>query len=415
MADGTVAHRLAHATVTLLDEAGLPCRDRPITVSQRRHAFIFGCTGFDAIPLANDELDGDDARQVAGLYERWLDVFNTATLPFYWGQFEPRPSAPDTRRLLRAAGWFADRGIGVKGHPLCWHTETAPWLADLSTDEIAAAQVGRIERDVGDFRGLIDTWDVINEVVIMPVFDRYENGITRLARDIGQVGIVRLAFEAARAANPTATLLINDFDLSAHYERLIDDCLDAGVQIDAIGIQSHMHQGYWGEERTLEVLERYARFGLPLHWTETSLVSGALMPADIVDLNDYQVEEWPTTTAGEARQADEVARHYRLLVGHPAVAAITYWGLSDGGWLNAPSGLIRSDGTPKPAFDVLRELVKGEWWLGPTEFVTDAGGVFRFSGFPGDYEITAEGRSTVIAVDQPGEAAVGVTLHRPSP
>ena len=44
----------------------------------------------------------------------------------------------------------------------------------------------------------------------MPVFDRYDNGITRIARELGQVGIVRLVFDAARAANPTATLLIND-------------------------------------------------------------------------------------------------------------------------------------------------------------------------------------------------------------
>src|SRR6185369_9716940 len=89
---------------------------------------------------------------------------------------------------------------------------------DLTTDEIAAAQIARIRREVEDFRGLIDAWDVINEVVIMPVFDRYDNGITRLARELGRVGIVRLVFDAARAANPTATLLINDFDLSGDYE-----------------------------------------------------------------------------------------------------------------------------------------------------------------------------------------------------
>ena len=185
------------------------------------------------------------------------------------------------------------------------------WLSDLTTDETAAAQVARIRREVEDFGGLIDTWDVINEVVIMPVFDRYDNGITRLARELGRVGIVRLVFDAARAANPAATFLINDFDLSADYERLIEDCLAAGVTIDAIGMQSHMHQGYWGEERTLELLERYARFGLPLHWTESTLVSGELMPPEIVDLNDHQVDDWPTTPDGEARQADEVERHYR--------------------------------------------------------------------------------------------------------
>ena len=246
----------------------------------------------------------------------------------------------------------------------------------------------------------------------MPVFDRYENGITRVARELGRVGIVRLAFDAARAANPAATLLINDFDLSADYERLIEDCLDAGIAIDAIGMQSHMHQGYWGEERTLELLERFARFGLPLHWTESTLVSGALMPPEIVDLNDFQVDEWPTTDDGEARQADEVERHYRTLVGHPSVAAITWWGLPDGGWLNAPSGLVRIDGSVKPAYDVLRGLIKGEWWLAPTELRSDPDGRVRFSGFAGTYAVETSGRSAVVVLDGSGEVAITATLSR---
>jgi GH35 family endo-1,4-beta-xylanase len=403
-------HRLAQATVTLLDAAGMPVADEAVRVSQRRHAFTFGCTGFEAIPLANDELGGEEQSRVAVLYDRWLELFNVATLPFYWAGFEPRRGRPDTARLQAAARWFAERGVAVKGHPLCWHTETAPWLLNLTTDEIAAAQIARIHREVEDFRGLIDTWDVINEVVIMPVFDRYDNGITRLAQELGRVGIVKMAFDAARAANSAATLLLNDFDLSADYERLIEDCLAAGITIDAIGMQSHMHQGYWGEERTLELLDRYARFGLPLHWTESTLVSGDLMPQEIVDLNDHQVDVWPTTPDGEARQADEVERHYRTLVGHPAVAAVTWWGLPDGGWLNAPSGLVRLDGSVKPAYETLHQLIKGEWWFAPTDLQTDPAGRVRFSGFPGTYEIEASGRRALVVIDKPAAVALEATL-----
>jgi endo-1,4-beta-xylanase len=418
MVVGSASHRVVEATVTLVDDGGLSMAEQPVRVSQRRHAFTFGCTGFDgfdAIALANDELIGEARGRVVALYNRWQELFNVATLPFYWAGFEPRRGAHDMQRLRATARWFVDRDIAVKGHPLCWHTETAPWLSELTTDEIAAAQLARIRREVEGFGGLIDTWDVINEVVIMPVFDRYDNGITRLARELGRVGIVRLAFDAARAANPTATLLINDFDLSADYERLIEDCLAAGVTIDAIGMQSHMHQGYWGEERTLELLERYARFGLPLHWTENTLLSGELMPPDIVDLNDYQVDSWPTTPDGEARQADEVERHYRTLVGHPAVAAITWWGLPDGGWLRAPSGLVRLDGSVKPAYEALHRLIKGEWWLAPTDLRTDTAGRVRFSGFPGTYELDASGRRAIVVVAGPGEVAIQATLSAGPP
>ncbi|WP_443110867.1 endo-1,4-beta-xylanase [Butyrivibrio sp. AE3009] len=53
---------------------------------------------------------------------------------------------------------------------------------------------------------------------------------------------------------------------------MIDGCLNAGVPISAIGIQSHQHQGYWGKEKLEEVLERFAHFGLPIHFTENTLI-----------------------------------------------------------------------------------------------------------------------------------------------
>src|ERR1051325_1395966 len=117
-------------------------------------------------------------------------------------------------------------------------------------------------------------------------------------------------FEAARMENPSAILLLNDFDVSPAYDILVEGCLEAGIKIDVIGIQSHMHQGYWGVEKTLKVLSHFERFKLPIHFTETTLVSGQLMPPEIVDLNDYQVADWPTTADGEERQGREAIPTY---------------------------------------------------------------------------------------------------------
>lgn len=66
---------------------------------------------------------------------------------------------------------------------------------------------------------------------------------------------------------------------------------------------------------------------------------------------------------------------------------ITWWDLSDGGWLNAPGGLIRRDGSSKPAYDELLKLVKGEWWSSPAKWATDQNGEIRFKGVPGEYEM----------------------------
>ncbi len=408
------AHRTARAVVTVTDAAGRPRPDFPVRVAQRRHEFAFGNIGFDLIPLANGEREfhsnvfGGARNQLELLAERFVDVFNTATLPFYWRGFEPKRGRPDTTRLAVTARWFAERGISVKGHPLLWHTLAPQWLLPLSDDEVAAEAAGRVTREVTQFRGLIDTWDAINEVVIMPVFTAEENAITRLAQREGRVGMVRLAFETARSANPRATLLLNDFDLSERYAHLIDDCLAAGIRIDALGLQSHMHQGYWGEEKTARVLERFARFGLPLHWTETTLVSGHLMPPEIEDLNDYQVDSWPSTPEGEERQADELVRHYTTLFAEPSVAAATYWGLTDdGAWLGAPSGLIRHDGSPKPAYEELRRLVRGEWWLAETQTRTDSHGQFTVDAYRGQYVISSAAASAEFIL---GPIDVSVTL-----
>lgn len=406
---GGSEHRLGTTTLTVVGADGAPLADTEVVVEQARHAFAFGNIGFDLIGLANGRgAPGDDA-----LAERFLELFDTATLPFYWRDFEPERGSPRTDEIRGAAEWFRDRGVRVKGHPLAWHTLAPRWLLGRPLDEVEPALRARIRREVAGFAGVVDTWDAINEVVIMPVFEAEDNAITPLARARGRIHMIRLAFEEARDANPDATLLLNDFDLSSAYECLIEGVLEAGIAIDAIGLQTHMHQGFRCEEELLAIADRFARYGLPLHFTETSLVSGELMPPHIDDLNDWQVDAWPSTPDGEARQADELERHYRTLVGHPAVEAITYWGITDrGAWLNAPIGLLRADGTPKPSFDALRSLVKGEWWLPPTTVRTDAAGRVAVRGFAGDYAVRRPGTAGAapFTVARGADAETSVTL-----
>lgn len=387
-------HRRALAHLTVVDEAGEPLVGERIVVEQRRHAFAFGCTAFE---LLDDEPHGEGA-EAPELSDEWLELFTLGVLPFYWGRFEPRRGHPDTARFQRAARWLHERGVRVKGHPLVWHTVKAAWLDDLPLEEVERLVRERVRREVHDFAGLVDEWDAINEVVIMPDFvnepDGVPNAISRLARERGRVGMVSLAVEEARGVDPAARLLLNDFDLSADYELLIEQVLEAGVRLDGIGVQTHMHQGFRGEQ-LVELADRFSRFGLPVHFTEVSLVSGDLMPSDIVDLNDYQPASWPSTAEGEARQAVELEQQYRMLVAHPAVESITYWGISDrDAWLGAPTGLLRADGSRKPGYDALHSLIRGEWWLAPTALRTDAHGRVTVAGWAGDYAIsTADARA----------------------
>jgi endo-1,4-beta-xylanase len=403
-------HRLGAVTLAVTAPDGSPLAGREVQLEQTGHGFLFGTAAFDLVPLSNGQYAGHEKERAEERARKLTDLFNAATLPFYWARFEPERGKPRTAQLMSAALWCREHGLTVKGHPLCWHTLTADWLLAMNAEQILQQQLSRIRREVAGFRGLIGTWDVINEAVIMPVFDKVDNGITRLCKEMGRLKLVKAVFDAARAENPAAILLINDFDVSSAYDILLEGCLEAGIQIDAIGIQSHMHQGYWGAEKTLAILDRFARFHLPIHFTETTLVSGHLMPPGIVDLNDYQVDDWPTTPEGEARQAAEVAQHYRTLFEHPLVESITWWDLSDGGWLNAPGGLIRRDGSSKPAYQELMKLVKGDWWVSPRRETTDGNGRIVFRSVLGDYRLTFDRFRQAFSLSRNEESVIEIRL-----
>ena len=394
----SLSHRKATALLTLTKADGSPLSEVQVTVDQTSHAFLFGCGAFDAVALMKTE---DEARFtfLADRMEKWLGLFNYGTLPFYWGRYEPVEGQTAYAETMAAAKWLRSHGAAVKGHPLCWHTACAPWLLQYDNQRIFDKQIARIHRDVKAYRGEIGLWDVINEVVIMPDFDRYDNAVTRICRDKGRVGLVKAVFAAARETDPKAVLLINDFNTSEAYAHLIADLLDAGVEIGAIGIQSHQHQGYWGLEKLHTVLERFSRFDLPIHFTENTLVSGDIMPAHIVDLNDWQVDAWPTTPEGEERQARQVAEMYSALFAHPLVQAVTTWDFNDGCWLKAPSGLVREDNSLKPSYEALRALIHGAWETHET-LTTDAQGHLDFTGFRGEYTLRCGESSAVLTLNQ---------------
>lgn len=390
-------HRKANARLQLKKADGMPLAGATVRIDQTGHQFLFGCGAFDTVAM----MKIPDEKHKAFLLDRmqkWLGLFNYGTLPFYWGRYEPAEGQTAYAETLAAAKWLRERNVQVKGHPLCWHTVCAPWLLQYDNDEIFRRQIDRIHRDVTAYKGVIDLWDVINEVVIMPDFDRYDNAVTRICREKGRVELVKAVFAAAKESNPEATLLINDFNTSEAYAQLIESLLEAGVPISAIGIQSHQHQGYWGLEKLHTVLERFSRFGLPIHFTENTLVSGDIMPAHIVDLNDWQVDAWPSTPEGEERQAREISEMYSVLFAHPLVEAITTWDFNDGCWLKAPSGFVHEDNSLKPSYEALRQLIHGAWET-HLSLTADENGQVDFTGFKGDYALRCGDQTVPLALN----------------
>lgn len=369
-------HRKADATIALVDPSGKPLAGAEINVEQTRHAFLFGANIFRWGVLP-------DEKSEQAYRDRFAELLNYATLGFYWRSYERRRDAPNHEYTEQIVRWCQQHGIQTKGHPLAWNYEDAPWFPD-DRQELYRLQLARIDDCVKRFAGLIDCWDVVNEATTYDrkTFIERAPKHTGMWKQIGQIAFTRECFVRARVANPKATLLINDYILEPPYERVIEQLVDAGGKrlYDAIGIQSHMHGGVWPTERIWSVCQRFARFGVPLHFTETTVLSG--------ERTWQKKGGWPSTPEGEAYQAREVARFYTMLFSHPAVQAITWWDFTDRhSWQEAPAGLLRRDMTPKPAYEELKRLIKGKWWT-TARLRTGADGAAAFRGFLGDYRIT---------------------------
>ena len=379
-------YRMGSAALSLLGPNGKSLKSgSTIRINQKRHKFLFGCNIFKL----NKCRTADDNAAYA---ERFAALLNFATLPFYWWNYERQRGKPDDVRTEEIVRWCKAHNVTTKGHPLAWNYAQPPWLPK-DPDSAMRLQFDRIERCVRRFKNEIDIWDVVNEATHYdrPGCKERAPILTEAIRKMGVGAYVREAFNRARKANPEATLLINDYRTDPSYaEKVISQLVDDSGQplYDVIGIQSHMHGGYWGAQKAWEVCERFAKFGKPLHFTETTLVSGE-QGWELRQKRKDPSFRWVSTSEGEKRQAEQVTELYRVLFSHPAVEAITWWDFTDqNAWQRAPAGLVRDDMTPKPAYEELEKLIKGKWWT-QTETTIKAAGTARFRGFLGQYEVTA--------------------------
>lgn len=401
-------YRKGTLSVRVVDASGHPVAGAEVRMRQTRHAFLFGSNFFG--------LDPSDKSPVQRAYqERFTGLLNYATLPFYWGAYAPSAGHTDEARLQAMAVWCMAHGIVPKGHPLVWH-EVWPVWAPQGADAAIPLLKARVFNLVPRFAGTIHYWDVLNEANSAPEY-RPANGESRwVARD-GAASVVATVLGWARAAakenaGAPETFIYNDYDTTASNVSLLGALKARGSLPDVIGIQSHMHAGEWSEAKIWRVCETFARFHRPLHFTETTVISGPRRP---LDYTGPPATDWDTTPGGEAHQAEYVARFYTILFSHPSVRAITWWDFSDrGAWLGAPAGLLRRDMSPKPAYTRLLDLIHHQWWSDVHGKASSAG-AYQSRVFYGDYQVTvtdSKGHTAMQTVVFPEGAGAKVVVVR---
>ncbi|HTH47074.1 MAG TPA: endo-1,4-beta-xylanase [Candidatus Limnocylindria bacterium] len=379
-------YRTGLAEIRVLDRNGQPLKHTAVRVRLVSHEFKLGCNAFGLGNVTRTAL----APALQRAYEeRFAALLNYATLPLYWGMYEAEKGQTKASEVKEMAAWCRAHDIAVKGHPLAWHEVFPTWAKVLPDAEVLQLQKERIAEIVRTFRGSIDIFDAINEATVSANFD---NAIGRWVKSRGAANVVDEVLNIAHQANPQATLLYNDFNVSTDYENLVADLQRMKAPVDVLGIQSHMHKELWPMEKVWTVCETYARFGLPLHFTELTILSGKFKDKDDNDWHTVR-KDWNSTPEGEQRQLEYGRKLYTLLFSHPAVEAITWWDFSDlQSWAGAPAGLLRKDMSPKPLYAWLMDAFHRKW---STDVVvqTDEAGLAKVQAFYGEYEITAKNGS----------------------
>ena len=392
IATGVEANKKGFAFLKFVSKAGEPVSDVEVKVTQKSHDFKYGANLFMLDEFPNEE-------QNCKYKEYYAKAFNIATLPFYWSTLEPEQGKPrfakDSPKIYRRPApdlcleYCEANGIEPKAHCLNYSSFMPNWAKGTVQWEKKCLEK-RFRELAERYAARIPMWEVTNETF-------FQHSDVSLYNQPDQV---EWSFALAENYFPGNRLVINEahcrvwkkdwfYYYKSPYYMQIERALLKGARIDAIGMQFHMFNRRENEyketrdcydpEHICRVLDTYARLGLPIHITELTI------PAYSNDTEDEEL------------QAQIIRNIYSLWFCHPATDGIIYWNLVDGFAHGAVpgdmtygenyyyGGLIRYDFTPKPAFNVIRNLFEKEWRTNLKLHASSNS--LSFKGFYGQYEL----------------------------
>ena len=362
--------------VFLVRENGAPVENAHVSVRMKNHAFLFGAVCYAHGTYAT-------AEQEQRFTELFTKLFNYTMVPFHWKWYEPvrgQYNEPYTGNLVR---WAQQNRLKKKLHALIWHELCPDWVTDETVQD---EYVRRISHLMETYGGDFDFFDLANETTVN---DRFDNPVSRWVKRIGPIEMMRFGTKLVRAYRPDAKLLFGDWNVhKEEYFHFLGKLRDENVDIDLIGMQSHMQRDLWTAEETMRVIERAASYGFPIHFPECSICSGTPIGELVYDSNGtvnrfFENEEWAQW------QADFASDFYTLVFSEPAVEALSWFDFTDHRWLGAPGGVIDDGMNPKPVYHALYDLIHRQWHT-DADLVTASEGSARARLFCGDYEITVK-------------------------
>lgn len=243
---------------------------------------------------------------------------------------------------------FAEaNNMKVRFHTLVWHQQTADWFfldlegkdMTLETDPVKREAnkellLQRLESHitaiVNRYKGRVDSWDVVNEVIDPNTPNGMRN--SKWYQITGTEYIER-AFRLVRELDPTAKLFINDYNTHDPAKRdflynLVVELKGNGVPIDGVGHQTHINIQQPSLSSIAEPIEKFGEIGLDNQITELDV-------SVYTDNNtSYQVVPHELL-AEQGYRYKELFEELKRLGEKGYISNVTFWGIADDhSWLH---------------------------------------------------------------------------------
>lgn len=218
----------------------------------------------------------------------------------------------------------------IRGHTFVWHhpQTIANWMffhpdGTQKTREEALAMLEEHMRTLMTRYGdVVYAWDVVNEA-----FDTGEANGWRRTPWYETIGpdYVEQAFMLAHKIDPKAKLFYNEMITEDPKKielmvRLLTNFKNKGIQIDGIGLQTHISLTYPTIKAIKDSLDRYSKFGVTIDITELDMT---LYTSDFEEFPDGAPEKYLV------RQAWRYRELYELFSQYDCISSVTSWGYCD--------------------------------------------------------------------------------------
>ncbi len=292
--------------------------------------------------------------------ELFKQLFNFATIHFYWNSFEPERGQKNFLNGDRKIDWLHAHNITPKGHPLVYFHEagTPNWLKDKPYSEVKQEIYNHVLETTAYYQDRIPYYDIINEANNIPWANELEYNREQFLE------LTQIAATASAKGYPQVKRIINHCCAWAEnvaYGKLPQDspyqylkrCITADIPCEIIGLQVYYpHQDMFEINR---FLDRYSTLGKPIHITELGVSSAATIDeaSQLQEPRGLWHKPW-----SESIQADWIEQFYTICYSKPYIKAISWWDFADKGNFWPHGGLLDSQMQPKQSFYRLSRLIR---------------------------------------------------------